>query len=95
MWLIRSRDPEVSFRLLPGDVRTIGRAPGVQFVVDAPLVSRIHCRLTAEAGGALVVEDLGSTNGTYVNGARVDGPTPVGSADTVKVGRVEFEVSRA
>lgn len=95
MWLIRSREPEVSFRLLPGDIRTIGRAPGAQFVVDAPLVSRIHCRLTAQADGGLLIEDLGSTNGTYVNGARVDGPTPLDAADTLKVGRVEFEVSRA
>lgn len=94
MWLLRSADPELSFRLLPGEVRTIGRAPGMQFVLDAPLVSRVHCRLTAAADGALVVEDLDSTNGTFVNGHKVDGPTSIADADTLTVGRVAFEIGR-
>jgi pSer/pThr/pTyr-binding forkhead associated (FHA) protein len=94
MWTIRSLDPALSFRLLPGDVRTIGRAPGVQFVVDAPLVSRVHCRLTLSADDALTVEDLGSTNGTYVNDERIDQPTPLQPTDALKVGRVSFAVER-
>lgn len=94
MWLLRSADPEFSFRLLPGDIRTIGRAPGVQFVLDAPLVSRVHCRLTASSEGALLVEDLDSTNGTFVNGARVEGPTMVTEADTLTLGRVSFAIAR-
>jgi len=94
MWLIRSSVPALSFRLLPGDIRTIGRAAGAQFIVDAPLVSRVHCRLTLSAAGDLTVEDLGSTNGTYVNDRRVEHPTPLQAADTLKVGRVSFEVER-
>jgi pSer/pThr/pTyr-binding forkhead associated (FHA) protein len=94
MWLIRSSDPALSFRLLPGDIRTIGRAAGAQFIVDAPLVSRVHCRLTLSASGDLTVEDLGSTNGTYVNDRRVEHPTALQDADTLKVGRVSFEVGR-
>jgi pSer/pThr/pTyr-binding forkhead associated (FHA) protein len=94
MWMLRSLDPALSFRLLPGDVRTIGRAPGAQFIVDAPLVSRVHCRLTLSPEGDLTVEDLGSTNGTYVNEQRVGQPTPLQSADTLKVGRVSFAVER-
>ena len=92
--MLRSSEPVLSFRLLPGDVRTIGRAAGVQFIVDAPLVSRVHCRLTLSADGNLTVEDLGSTNGTYVNDLRVEDPTPLQPADTLKVGRVSFAVER-
>jgi len=95
MWILRSTEPDLSFRLLPGEIRTIGRATGAQFVVDAPLVSRVHCRLASSAEGVLTVEDLGSTNGTYVNDCRVEQPTPLQAADTLRVGRVAFEVSRS
>jgi len=95
MWLLRSSDPPFAFRLLPGDIRTIGRATGAQFVVDAPLVSRVHCRLTMSPEGDLSVEDLGSTNGTFVNARRVEGPTALRADDTLTVGRVAFEVTRA
>jgi pSer/pThr/pTyr-binding forkhead associated (FHA) protein len=94
MWMLRSSEPDLSFRLLPGDVRTIGRAAGVQFIVDAPLVSRVHCRLTLSPDGDLTVEDLGSTNGTYVNDLRVEHPTALQPADTLKVGRVSFAIDR-
>jgi pSer/pThr/pTyr-binding forkhead associated (FHA) protein len=93
MWTLRSTEPALAFRLLPGDIRTIGRAAAAQFIVDAPLVSRVHCRLTLSAEG-LTVEDLGSTNGTYVNERRVDGPTLLQAADTLKVGRVSFAIER-
>jgi len=95
MWILQSTDPALLFRLLPGEIRTIGRATGAQFVVDAPLVSRLHCRLTLSPEGALTVEDLDSTNGTYVNGRRVEHPTPLVPSDTLRVGRVAFEVLRA
>jgi pSer/pThr/pTyr-binding forkhead associated (FHA) protein len=95
MWTIRSLEPLLSFRLRPGDVRTIGRAAAAQFVVDAPLVSRVHCRLSLSPSGELTVEDLGSTNGTYVNEERVGGPTALQVADTLKIGRVTFAVERA
>ena len=53
MWILSTdgRLPEQTFRILPGGVRTIGRATGADFIVDAPLVSRVHCRLTALADG--------------------------------------------
>ena len=93
--MLRSFEPALSFRLLPGDVRTIGRAAGAQFIVDAPLVSRVHCRLTLSPDGDLTVEDLGSTNGTYVNDLRVEHSMPLQPSDTLKVGRVSFAVERA
>jgi ABC transport system ATP-binding/permease protein len=80
------------FRITPGNVKTVGRAPRADFVVDAALVSRLHCRLAA---GAAEIEatDLKSTNGTYVNGARVDRAT-LRDGDRLRVGAVELLVMR-
>jgi pSer/pThr/pTyr-binding forkhead associated (FHA) protein len=96
MWILRTvteGEPEQTFRILPGGIRTIGRAAGADFIVDAPLVSRVHCRLTALPGGELEVRDLASTNGTYVNGSRVEAAT-VAPGDRIQVGRVELVASR-
>ena len=93
MWILRTVTedlPEKTFRIMPGAVKTIGRATGADFIVDAALVSRVHCRLTALADGQLELRDLESTNGTYVNGVRVGQPLRLGSGDRVQVGRVEL-----
>jgi pSer/pThr/pTyr-binding forkhead associated (FHA) protein len=79
------------FRILPGALKTMGRAARADFIVDAPLVSRLHCRLTLDARDGLGVEDLESTNGTWVNGQKVK-KAPLMAGDKVKVGRVEFDV---
>jgi pSer/pThr/pTyr-binding forkhead associated (FHA) protein len=92
MWILRTiadDAPERTFRVLPGSVRTIGRAAGADFIVDAALVSRVHCRLTALADGQLEVRDLDSTNGTFVNGSRV-AVTKLASGDKLQVGRIEL-----
>lgn len=81
--------PEQTFRILPGGIRTLGRAIGADFIVDAALVSRVHCRLTALADGGLELRDMDSTNGTFVNGTRVD-TTRLASGDRVQIGRVEL-----
>jgi pSer/pThr/pTyr-binding forkhead associated (FHA) protein len=80
------------FRITPGNTKTIGRAPRADFIVDAALVSRLHCRLAA---GAVEIEaiDLDSTNGTYVNGRRVARAT-LKDGDRLRVGAVELVVSR-
>ena len=67
MWILRTvteGQPEKTFRILPGNDRTIGRATGADFIVDAALVSRVHCRVSALNGGELEIKDLESTNGT-------------------------------
>lgn len=95
MWLLRTDDDlaSLTFRILPGNIKTVGRATGADFIVDANLVSRIHCRLSAGAT-ALEVVDLDSTNGTYVNGRRV-GRSTLEAGDRLGVGKVELVVSRA
>ena len=96
MWILETLDPSVdrvTFRLPPGAVKTIGRSPGAEFIVEAALVSRLHCQLTATAD-TLHVKDLGSTNGTFVNGKRVT-TAELRDGDTVSVGRLELIVSRA
>ncbi len=96
MWILRSMsdgETEKTFRILPGVVRTIGRATGADFIVDAPLVSRVHCRLTASADGSLEVRDLDSTNGTFINGERID-KGQLTSGDRLGVGRIELVALR-
>ena len=85
--------PERTFRILPGAVRTLGRAAGADFVVDAALVSRVHCRFTALADGGLEIRDLDSTNGTFVNGHRI-ATTRLASGDRMQIGRVQLVALR-
>jgi pSer/pThr/pTyr-binding forkhead associated (FHA) protein len=95
MWLLKTTEgasAPFAFRIPPGRIKTIGRAPGADFIVDATLVSRLHCRLSAGAA-ELHVEDLDSTNGTYVNGERVE-RAALRVGDRLGVGEVEFHVSR-
>ncbi len=93
MWILQADDPKLIFRVMRGAVKTVGRATRADFIVEAPLVSRFHCRLTAIAGGGLEVQDLKSTNGTFVNGRRVSRAT-LAAGDRLRIGRVEMEVIR-
>ena len=83
----------LTFRILPGHPKTLGRATRADFIVDAPLVSRIHCRLSVTRDGQLEVEDLRSTNGTFVNDRRVDRAVLV-AGDRLRLGRAELEIQR-
>jgi ABC transport system ATP-binding/permease protein len=90
MWILQG--PEKTFRLTAGSVKTVGRAIRADFIVDAALVSRVHCRLTATRDG-VEVEDLKSTNGTFVNGKRVK-HARLANGDRLRVGRVEMTVNK-
>ena len=95
MWMLESRDtasPRATFRIFAGSIKTIGRSPGAEFIIEDALVSRVHCRLTATVD-ALEVKDLDSTNGTFVNGERVQ-TVELHDGDTLTVGRVDLLVSR-
>jgi hypothetical protein len=60
---------------------------------DDPQLSRRHARIARDAGGALTIEDLGSSNGTFVNGARVEGIQVLRPGDVVRVGTTELAVA--
>jgi pSer/pThr/pTyr-binding forkhead associated (FHA) protein len=93
MWILRSSEPAATFRIRPGGIKTVGRAARADFIVDAALVSRLHCRITA-AADKLEVVDLRSTNGTFVNGKRVQ-KAQLADGDKLRVGRVELTIQMA
>ena len=94
MWILRTVDQNQDkvLRLPPDAIRTIGRGPRADFIIDANLISRIHCRLST-ANAQLVVEDLQSTNGTYVNDERV-ACVALKDGDKLRIGRIELIVSQ-
>ncbi len=96
MWLLRTvktdDDDALTFRILPENMKTLGRAPTADFTIDRALVSRLHCRLI-NASDRLEVEDLDSTNGTFVNDQQVKRKVLV-TGDTLRVGRVELTVTQ-
>jgi pSer/pThr/pTyr-binding forkhead associated (FHA) protein len=71
----------------------IGRGPKCQVVLDDSYVSQMHARLFAK-GDAFMVEDLGSTNGTYLNRRKVTGPTELRRGDQVKIGKTVLEMRK-
>ena len=71
----------------------VGRSPSSDIVIDEPYVSATHARFTIQ-GPALVLEDLGSTNGTMVNGHVIDQPVTLRDGDEVQVGDTVMRVSR-
>jgi hypothetical protein len=68
----------------------IGRE-NADLTIDDAEVSRRHVAVRLQ-GGQLEVEDLGSANGTFVNGSRIEGPVKVGGGAKIRVGKTEFEV---
>lgn len=74
-----------------GDGLVIGRGAENQVDLVDPRVSRRHARVERTSDG-VVVEDLGSTNGTYVNGARIASPIRVVAGDVIAVGDTELRL---
>lgn len=71
----------------------IGRSPSSDIVISEPYVSATHARFTLQ-GPALVLEDLGSMNGTLVNGHPIGQPVTLRDGDEVQVGDAIMRVSR-
>jgi hypothetical protein len=70
---------------------TLGRAPSCSIgLPDDTFASQLHTRVYAGDGGVWV-EDLGSTNGTHVNGGRISAPTQLAAGDRVQIGSTIFE----
>lgn len=73
------------------DELTLGRATGCQITLDDTYVSQLHARVFRRDGD-LFVEDIGSTNGTFVNRVKVVAPVPVRRGDRIQVGQTVLEV---
>ncbi len=82
---------EVETDLLIG--RAVGEAEGR--LGDDPEISRRHARVSRGPGGQLTIEDLGSANGTFVNGQRLDAPRALDLGDEVRVGQTVLQVTDA
>jgi predicted component of type VI protein secretion system len=85
-WLVMSQGPQPGQTfMLDRDWLTIGRDPSNDIVINDPQVSRQHARVTRQ-GQMVVVEDLGSTNGSFANGVRLTGPHVMSNGDVIGLG---------
>ncbi|KWX04794.1 hypothetical protein TH66_06405 [Carbonactinospora thermoautotrophica] len=88
----RPRLPGLALPATGVDRFRVGREPHCDFRLSDSTVSRVHAELRRE-GDRWVIIDLGSTNGTRVNGWRVTGPTTVHPGDEITFGRVSFRLT--
>jgi pSer/pThr/pTyr-binding forkhead associated (FHA) protein len=72
---------------------TVGRAAGSTLVLDDDYASSQHARLVPR-DGIWLIEDLGSTNGTYLDGERITEPTPVPAGARIRVGQTSLELQQ-
>jgi pSer/pThr/pTyr-binding forkhead associated (FHA) protein len=89
--VVRGRSATTTLRLGEG-VTSLGRHDDCIIRIKSSQVSRKHCELH-EADGRLIVRDLGSSNGTFVNGKRVLGQQPLRVGDELTVGSVTLRVA--
>jgi hypothetical protein len=75
-------------------ITSLGRDVNNSIVIEDPFASTDHAVLTFR-GRDWYLEDLDSTNGTYVNGTRVDGVAPLGFGDELQIGQVRMRLERA
>lgn len=80
-------DPGTSFDLSGG--ATMGRADGSEIPIDDPFASSVHARIFPR-GQFMYIEDMGSTNGTYLNGRRLRSAERLKVGDTVRIGETEY-----
>lgn len=88
-----SRGKQEGLTVPLGEGIKIGRASDCQLVLDDDYVSTRHAQIVRTDTGYLV-EDLGSTNGTYVNNERISAATPFGTTDTLRIGRTLMVVEK-
>ena len=75
------------------DELIVGRADKCHLVLDDTYVSQVHARIFPK-GDAYILEDLGSTNGTYLNRRRITSPTELQRGDKVKIGKTVLELRK-
>lgn len=89
-----SGEPPVGAAFALDAITSLGRDVNNSIVLDDEFVSTTHVALTYR-GRAWYVEDLGSTNGTFVNGSQVDALAPIAFGDEIQVGQVRLRLERA
>ncbi len=80
-------EPGTSFEIR--DSATLGRAPSADIRIDDPYASSAHARIFPR-GQFMYIEDMGSTNGTYLNGRQLRKPEQLRVADTIRIGDTEY-----
>jgi len=96
MWILVLYDPqghEVRRVPLHSAPLTIGRGKDRDLVIESKAVSRQHAQIEARGVSAILI-DLGSANGTLLNGRRVDKPAPLGETDEIRVGEFSLRLQR-
>ncbi len=97
LFLVVAGEPGAPSRLVdlaPGLEVTFGRSRGATIVIDHEQISRMHTRVR-RAGDVVTAEDLGSRNGTRVNGVRITGPIELTPGDELAIGPVTAVLGRA
>ncbi|HVS38815.1 MAG TPA: FHA domain-containing protein, partial [Gemmataceae bacterium] len=90
--LISTKGPHAGQRYpLDADGTLIGRQPDVAVYLDSLSVSRHHARVVCE-NGSYFIEDLGSSNGTFLNGSRMSGRAPLTERDELRIGPHTFQL---
>ena len=89
-----SGEPPAGVAFALDAIATLGRDVNNSIVLEDEFVSATHAALTYR-GRAWYVEDIGSTNGTFVNGSQVDGLSPIAFGDEIQLGQVRLRLERA
>jgi pSer/pThr/pTyr-binding forkhead associated (FHA) protein len=91
--VIKGRSSSQTLKVSPEGVTTVGRLDGCQIRISSSQVSRKHCELF-EKKGLLLVKDLGSSNGTFVNGKKIDGQQVLEPGNMLTIGAITFRIER-
>ena len=81
------REPGTTFDVSAG--ATLGRSNGADIRIDDPYASSAHARIFPR-GDFMYVEDMGSTNGTYLNGRQLEAPERLKRTDVIRIGDTEY-----
>ncbi|MGW0823846.1 FHA domain-containing protein FhaB/FipA [Streptomyces sp. NPDC002845] len=79
---------------LSGQTITLGRAHDSTIVLDDDYASSRHARIYPDRDGQWIVEDLGSTNGTYLDRSRLTTPTPIPLGASIRIGKTVIELRK-
>ena len=84
-------DTQAGLDIAVRDAVVLGRSDEADIVLEDPYASEFHMRLVRQDDG-IMLHDLGSTNGTYVNGRRVSAPISLSKGDSIQIGKTIMEV---